>query len=43
MKEAVEGCFDWSIFEKPNVPFDGASGTQTLIHGLGQARNTLFC
>ena len=43
LKEAVEGCFDWSIFEKPIVPFDGASGTQTLIHGLGQAQNTLFC
>lgn len=43
MKEAVEGCFDWSIFEKPIVQFDGGSGTQTLIHGLGQAQNTLFC
>ena len=27
LREAVEGCFDWSIFEKVNVPFDGASGT----------------
>ncbi|MCI5689183.1 MAG: ISLre2 family transposase [Emergencia sp.] len=43
MKEAVEECFDWSIFEKPIVPFNGASGTQTLLHGLGRTTNTLFC
>lgn len=43
MKEAVEGCFDWSIFEKPIVPMDKASGTQILIESLGESRNILYC
>ena len=43
MKEAGEGCFDWSIFEKPIVPMDKASGTQILIESLGESRNILYC
>lgn len=43
MKEADEGCFDWSIFEKPIVPMDKASGTQILIESLGESRNILYC
>lgn len=43
MKEAVEGCFDWSIFEKPIIPMDKASGTQILIESLGESRNILYC
>ena len=43
MKEAGEGCFDWSIFEKPIIPMDKASGTQILIESLGESRNILYC
>ena len=27
MKEAGEGCFDWSIFEKPIIPMDNQQKT----------------
>lgn len=39
LKEATEGAYDWSVFEKPRAVFDGASGTQTLLRAIGQARN----
>lgn len=41
IKEAVAGCTDWSIFESTPPIFNGASGTQNLIRGMGMMRNTL--
>ena len=35
MNEFLEEARDWSLFEKVPPIFDGASGTQTMIHALG--------
>lgn len=43
IKEVAEGSYDWSIFEKPIIPIDKASGTQILIESLGESRNILYC
>ena len=40
--EHIKGAVDFSIFE-PEMPiFNGASGTQINIHGIGMIRNTLI-
>lgn len=43
IREVAEGSYDWSIFEKPIIPIDKASGTQILIESLGESRNILYC
>ena len=40
--EAMSGKNDWSIFDGEPLVFDRASGTQTLLHGIGTTRNTLW-
>ena len=42
-RDPMGWSFDWSIFEKPIVPMDKASGTQILIESLGERRNILYC
>ena len=42
-RDPMGWSFDWSIFEKPIVPMDKASGTQILIESLGESRNILYC
>lgn len=42
LEESLQGAFDWSLFEPQQQVFDGASGTQTLIQGMGSLKNTLF-
>ena len=37
--KSCEGKLDWGIFEKQDPNFDGASGTQILIHKAAQLRN----
>ena len=42
IEENIKGAVDFSIFE-PGMPvFDGASGTQIVVSGLGKLKNTLF-
>lgn len=42
IRENIDGCFDWSIFEgKPHV-FDKASGTQLLIDSYGTDHGVLM-
>ena len=42
IEESLKGAVDFSMFE-PGMPiFDGASGTQIKIHGIGMMRNTLI-
>ena len=40
--EAMSGKNDWSIFDGEPLVFDRASGTQTLLHGIGTTRNNLW-
>lgn len=42
MEEAMSGALDWTIFDREPLIFDGASGTQTLIHGMGTVKNVLW-
>ena len=39
INRACEKTLDWSIFEKQAPTFDGASGTQILIHKAAQLRD----
>lgn len=39
--DLCRGPWDWSVFEREPFMFDGTSGTQILIKGLGQRRNIL--
>ncbi len=39
--DLCRGTWDWSVFEREPFMFDGTSGTQILIKGLGQRRNIL--
>ena len=42
LEESVKGSKDWSLFEKEkNWSFDLASGTQQVIHMLGENRGWL--
>ena len=41
IEEACQGAKDFSIFEKQEPIFDGASGTQTAIRRMGMSRNIL--
>lgn len=40
--EHIKGAVDFSIFESEMPIFNGASGTQINIHGIGMMRNTLI-
>lgn len=42
IEEAMTGAIDWSIFDGEPFIFDGASGTQNRIHGMGVIRKTLW-
>ena len=42
IEEACKGAFDFSVFEKREPIFDGASGTQILIRKLGTNRSGLL-
>ena len=42
IREYLEKAVDWSIFEAEPPIFDGASGTQYLIHEIGKYRNALL-
>lgn len=42
IEEHVRGAADFSLFEKELPIFDGASGTQVRVHGIGMTRNILF-
>lgn len=42
IEEAMSGAIDWSIFDKTQFIFDGTSGTQTAIHGIGAIKNMLW-
>ena len=35
INEAMEGAIDWSIFDRRPFVFNGASGTQILLHEIG--------
>lgn len=39
IEKTCERKLDWSIFEKQDPNFDGASGTQILLHKTAQLRN----
>lgn len=39
LEKTCEEKLDWSIFEKQEPNFDGASGTQILLHKTAQLRN----
>ena len=41
IEEACRGAKDFSIFEKQESMFDGASGTQMVIRQMGTNRNIL--
>ena len=41
-REYLNKAVDWSLFEAEPPIYDGASGTQHLIHELGKHRNVLF-
>lgn len=42
IEEHIKGAVDFSVFE-PEMPiFDGACGTQTLLHEIGMTRDTLI-
>ena len=41
-REYLNKAVDWSLFEAEPPIYDGASGTQHLIHELGKYRNVLF-
>lgn len=40
--EVMSGKNNWSIFDGEPLVFDRASGTQTLLHGIGTTRNILW-
>ena len=42
MREHLREALDWSIFEKEDPIFDGASGTQIYIKGIGQYHSSLL-
>lgn len=42
LKEAISGATDWTIFDGEPFVFDRASGTQTLLHGIGTTKNILW-
>ena len=42
MEEHIKGAVDFSIFEPEMPVFDGASGTQILLHEIGMTRDTLI-
>lgn len=42
IEEHIKGAVDFSMFETENPIFDGASGTQIAIAGIGQMRNHLW-
>lgn len=39
---AMSGAMDWSLFNREPFIFNGASGTQTIIRGIGSIKNTLW-
>ena len=41
IEESLKGAVDFSMFEPEHPIFDGASGTQIAISGIGQMRNHL--
>ena len=42
IEEHLKGATDFSMFE-PELPiFDGASGTQVALRGIGMTRDTLI-
>lgn len=43
IRETITEKYNWDLFEKPIYTFDGSSGTQTLLKGLGTVRDTLRC
>lgn len=42
INEAMEGAIDWSIFDRRPFVFNGASGTQILLHEIACIKNTLW-
>lgn len=42
IEESLKGAVDFSIFEPEQPVFDGASGTQIALRGIGKMRNTLI-
>lgn len=40
-EDHIKGAVDFSLFEPERPIFDGASGTQIQIHGMGMARDNL--
>lgn len=42
IEEHIKGAVDFSMFEPERPIFDGASGTQIQIHGMGLIRDTLI-
>jgi hypothetical protein len=42
IEEHIKGAVDFSMFEPERPIFDGTSGTQIQIHGIGMARDTLI-
>jgi hypothetical protein len=41
IEEHIKGAVDFSIFETERPIFDGASGTQIRIRGIGMARDMI--
>jgi len=42
IEREVSGCFDWSIFDGEPLIFDKSSGTQQLMHILGETNNWIM-
>lgn len=42
IEEAMSGAIDWTVFDGEPFVFDGNSGTQRLIHGIGMTKNTFW-
>lgn len=42
IEEHLKGAVDFSMFEPEHAIFNGASGTQIAIHGIGQMRNHVW-
>ena len=42
IEEQIKGAVDFSIFESEMLIFDGAAGTQNLLHEIGVTRKTLI-
>lgn len=42
IEEVMSEAMDWSLFNRESFIFNGASGTQTIIRGIGSIKNTLW-